>query len=403
MQKINDKLLSWASIADEQTIEQAKLSASMPFIHPHVALMPDAHLGYGSTVGSVIPTLGVVIPSAVGVDIGCGMIGARTQFTKADVEGKDLKEMRESIERAIPMSKGNENRKIQDSAQARINLLEELALSSGVDPTWYDKMHAAWRPQLGTLGGGNHFIELCYDGEDRVWVFLHSGSRGVGKKIADHHIAAAQEYCKRHWIQLPHEELAYLVEGTKEFDAYIRDLRWAQQFAMHNRDEMMDRVVRQLGQWMGTVSVGMGGVVDSGVVEELRINTHHNYTVLEKHFGKNVWMTRKGAVHAGEGMWGLIPGSMGTRSYVVVGKGNKVALNSAPHGAGRVYSRTAARAKFKMDDLRERMKGIEFRESDSLIDEIPDAYKDIDQVMEDAKDLVEVKYVLRQFLNVKGD
>jgi tRNA-splicing ligase RtcB (3'-phosphate/5'-hydroxy nucleic acid ligase) len=395
MKEINNKLFSWASVMDAPTEEQAKTTASLPFIHPHVALMPDAHLGKGSTVGSVIPTLGTVIPSAVGVDIGCGMIAVRTQFHRLDIAGRDLKVLREQIERAVPSSMGNENRKIQPSAQLRILALESLAKESGFNP---DQYHTKWREQLGTLGGGNHFIEVCLDEEDRVWLFLHSGSRGVGNKIAQYHINVAIEYCKRHWIPLADKELSYLVEGTPEFDRYLLELQWAQQFALYNREEMMDRVVRQLSYWMGE-----GEADPHRVFEELRINTHHNYTVKEKHFGKDVWLTRKGAVDAALGKFGLIPGSMGTRSYVVVGKGNRVALNSAPHGAGRRHSRNEARKLFTQEDLRERMKGIEFRNSETLIDEIPDAYKDIDVVMQDAADLVAIKHTLRQILNVKGD
>ena len=331
----------------------------------------------------------------------CGMCAVRTQFTKEDIAGKDLKNLREQIERAVPSSMGNENRKILPSAQARINVLEKLASESGFDPDTY---HSRWRQQLGTLGSGNHFIEVCLDETDRVWLFLHSGSRGVGNKIAQHHIGVAQRYCERHWISLPRNEdgkeekdLAYLVEGTAEFERYVTELHWAQEFARHNRDEMMDRVVRQLSYWMG----GTNGPIL--VAEEMRVNTHHNYTEKERHHGRDVWLTRKGAVDAQEGKWGLIPGSMGTRSYVVRGKGNKVALCSAPHGAGRKHSRNKARTLFKIDDLRKRMEGIEFRDSESLIDEIPDAYKEIDTVMQDAADLVEIVHTLRQIVNVKGD
>ncbi len=389
MEKLTNRLLSWASLIDEKTVEQARTSSRMPFIYPHLALMPDAHLGKGATVGSVIPTLGAIMPAAVGVDIGCGMIAVRTQFTKAQLLGRDLAALREQIERAIPLSAGRDNRKIVATAEPRIAELEELAEKNEFDPARYA---GHWRHQLGSLGSGNHFIEVSVDETDAVWMFLHSGSRGVGNKIATHHIGVAQRLAKQWWIELPDPDLAYLVEGTDEFRAYIRQLRWAQHFALLNREEMMDRVARQLSEVMGQD------------VEELeRINCHHNFTESEMHFGKRVWVSRKGAIQADAGRPGLIPGSMGTASYVVSGLGNPLSLNSSPHGAGREYSRSAARRTFTHDQLREAMTGIEFRDTDAFIDEIPQAYKPIDRVMADAADLVEVRHTLRQLVNVKGD
>jgi tRNA-splicing ligase RtcB len=361
----------------------------MPFIFPHLALMPDAHLGKGSTVGSVIPTDGAIMPAAVGVDIGCGMIAVRTQYTKDDIAGLNLKPLREAIENAIPASAGKYNTSETETAEVRNNRLEWKAATGQFNPDTYAKN---WRLQLGTLGSGNHFIEVSLDEEDRVWLFLHSGSRGVGNKIAMHHIKVAQQYCARNWIQLPDKDLAYLVEGTEEFDRYISELRWAQQFALLNREEMMDRLIEEFEVWIE-------GTVESSE----RVNCHHNYTMLEEHFGKRVWLSRKGAIDAHLGTPGLVPGSMGTRSYVVSGLGNKLALNSSPHGAGREYSRTAARKAFTKDDLEKAMVGIEYRDTDAFIDEIPQAYKPIDVIMEDAKDLVEIKHTLRQILNVKGD
>jgi tRNA-splicing ligase RtcB len=380
-------LPSWASLIDEKTVEQARTSSSMPFIYPHLALMPDAHLGLGATVGSVIPTLGAIMPAAVGVDIGCGMIAVRTQFTRADLTGRNLAELREQIERSIPLSAGRDNRKIVSTAEPRVAELEELATE--FDPSTYAKH---WRNQLGSLGSGNHFIEVSVDETDAVWMFLHSGSRGVGNKIAQHHIKVAQGLAKQFWIELPHPDLAYLVEGTPEFTAYIRELRWAQRFALLNREEMMDRVANQLGRFLG-----------APVEERERINCHHNFTESEMHFGKRVWVSRKGAIMADEGRPGLIPGSMGTASYVVEGLGNPLSLNSSPHGAGREYSRTAARKTFTHEQLREAMAGIEYRDTDAFLDEIPAAYKPIDRVMADAADLVSVRHVLRQLVNVKGD
>jgi tRNA-splicing ligase RtcB len=389
MERISPTLFNWASILEDSTREQAVTTASMPFVFPHLALMPDAHLGRGATVGSVIPTLGAIIPAAVGVDIGCGMIAVRTQHTAADLP-TERASVRQAIERAIPLSAGGANRKIsRGHTQVRLDELGAMAEEAGFDPAAYAKK---WKLQLGSLGSGNHFIEISLDEEDRVWLFLHSGSRGVGNRIAQHHIKAAEAYCRTNWIQLPDRDLAYLVEGTPQFDAYIRELRWAQHFALLNREEMMDRVVRQYAEWVG-----------EPVTELERINCHHNYTEQEKHFGKNVWLSRKGAINAEAGRPGLIPGSMGTASYVVVGKGNALSLNSSPHGAGRAFSRSAARKRFTGDELREAMKGIEYRDTDAFIDEIPGAYKDIDQVMADAADLVEIRHTLRQIVNVKGD
>ncbi|MCY1716695.1 RtcB family protein [Microbacterium sp. SL62] len=389
MQKLTERLVSWASLIDDKTIEQARTSSRMPFIFPHLALMPDAHLGLGATVGSVIPTLGAIMPAAVGVDIGCGMIAVKTQFTAADLDGHDLSELRQQIERAIPLSAGRDNRKIVATAEPRIAELEALAETAGFDPASYA---GHWRHQLGSLGSGNHFIEISLDENDDVWMFLHSGSRGIGNRIAKHHIGVAQRLARQWWIELPHPDLAYLVEGTPEFAAYIRELRWAQHFALLNREEMMDRVANQLGRFL-----------DTPVDERERINCHHNFTESEMHFGKRVWVSRKGAIMADAGRPGLIPGSMGTASYVVEGRGNPVALNSSPHGAGREYSRSAARKTFTHEQLREAMTGIEYRDTDAFIDEIPQAYKPIDRVMADAADLVTVRHTLRQIVNVKGD
>ncbi len=390
MQKIATRLLSWASILEDATRDQAVATAALPFVFPHVALMPDAHLGKGATVGSVIPTLGAVIPAAVGVDIGCGMIAVRTQLGLGDLPMDRRAELREAVEAVVPVSAGGYNSAVElEHTAARVAALEERAARDGFDPASYAP---GWRLQLGTLGSGNHFIEVSLDEEDRVWLFLHSGSRGVGNKIAQHHIRVAQRLCRQWWIELADRDLAYLVEGTEEFWCYIRELRWAQAFALENRAEMMDRVVGCLEAWLG---------VD--VVREQEINCHHNYTEQENHFGKNVWLSRKGAIDASEGRWGLVPGSMGTRSYVVQGKGNRVALNSSPHGAGREYSRSRARRTFTVEDLRAAMGDIEYRDTDAFVDEIPAAYKDIDVVMRDAADLVEVRHVLRQVVNVKGD
>ncbi|MEJ1178726.1 MULTISPECIES: RtcB family protein [unclassified Pseudarthrobacter] len=388
METINSKLMSWASILDSKTLEQALSTSTLPFIYPHLALMPDAHLGKGATVGSVIPTLHAIIPAAVGVDIGCGMIAVRTQYSVKELP-RDRKRLREDIERAIPLSAGHNNRSVQATAEPRIAELKKLAATAGFNPAQY---LAKWELQLGSLGSGNHFIEVSADETDAVWLFLHSGSRGVGNKIAQHHIGVAQQVTRKRGTRLPDPDLAYLEEGTSEFRRYIEELRWAQHFALLNREEMMDRVITQFSHWVG-----------GHVRERERINCHHNFTQLETHYGKSVWVSRKGAIRAEPGDPGLIPGSMGTASYVVEGQGNPVSLNSSPHGAGREYSRNAARKTFTLAELKEAMHGIEFRASEAFIDEIPAAYKPIDVVMRDAADLVRVRHKLRQLVNVKGN
>lgn len=394
MKKITDRLISWASILGENAEAQALTTSTMPFIYPHLALMPDAHLGLGATVGSVIPTLRAVIPAAVGVDIGCGMIAVKTQFTRHDLTSRttddhSLARLREAIERAVPTSAGAYNKKIVATAEPRISELEALAEKAGFEPASYV---GNWRLQLGTLGSGNHFIEVSVDETDAVWLFLHSGSRGVGNRIAQKHIKVARAQMEKWWITLPDPDLAYLVEGTAEFTRYIAELGWAQRFALLNREEMMDRVVRQVSEWMG-----------EPVAETERINCHHNFTQREDHFGKSVWLSRKGAISARAGEPGLIPGSMGTASYIVEGLGNVMSLHSSPHGAGREYSRSAARKTFTHDDLRTAMQGIEYRDTDAFLDEIPAAYKPIDTVMADAAELVVIRHTLNQLVNVKGD
>jgi tRNA-splicing ligase RtcB len=387
---LSPRLISWASILEENTRAQAVATSTLPFIYPHLALMPDAHLGKGATVGSVIPTLGAIIPAAVGVDIGCGMIAVRTQWTVEQVRGRgSLTTLRQAIERAVPLSAGGANRRLTTTAAARVATLETAAAAAGFDP---GADAARWQLQLGSLGSGNHFIEVTVDETGTVWLFLHSGSRGVGNRIAQRHIRVAAALCEKWHIQLPDRDLAYLVEDTEEFAAYIRQLRWAQDYALLNREEMMDRVVDAIAEHMG-----------EPVAEAERVNCHHNFTEQETHFGKTVWVSRKGAIKADVGDAGLIPGSMGTASYVVTGKGDRLSLNSSPHGAGRNHSRSAARRLFTHAQLREAMAGIEYRDTDAFIDEIPAAYKDIDQVMADAADLVEVRHVLHQIVNVKGD
>jgi tRNA-splicing ligase RtcB len=407
MEKISDKLWSWASILEPATLEQARKASTMPFIFPRYVIMPDGHRGKGAAVGSGIPTVEAIMPAAVGVDIGCGMYAVRTQFTMLDIErvsgyvphdyeiislprGEEqtrntLTSLREAIESAIPLSAGNYNTHTRGDIR---DLVAELEAYPGYEHA--EAIAGNWRLQLATLGSGNHFIEVSRDQEMRVWLFLHSGSRGVGNRLAQKHIRIAQEMCKGK--PLPDRDLAYLTEDTPEFWEYITDLRWAQQFALLNREGMMRRVIKCFEEWIG-----------AQVKKTKVVQCHHNYTTLEHHYGKQVWMSRKGAIDASLDTWGLIPGSMGAASYVVTGKGNTEALNTAPHGAGRNYSRSAAKKKFTMDELETAMTGIEWRHTDAFLDEAPEAYKDIDVVMEDAADLVNVEYTLRQFVNVKGD
>ncbi len=397
MEQISKQLMNWASILEDAAREQAIETSKLPFVFPHVALMPDAHYGLGSTVGSVVPTLRAVMPAAVGVDIGCGMAAVRTDLKFQDVVNHgDLGLLRNLIQDRVPVSPGVYRSDVSESARRRVKFLEDAATMQGVTPDRFSgKSKAAdWRLQLGTLGGGNHFIEICRDEEDYVWIFLHSGSRGVGNKIAKHHVALARKLCERWHVQLPHPDLSFFPQDDEHFWPYIRDLRWAQAFALENRAEMLD-------QCHGALEDFMGGSVATGE----HILCHHNYTEQEHHWGKDVWVTRKGAIDASEGKLGLIPGSMGARSYVVRGKGNPLAFNSAPHGAGRAMSRMKARAQFSAADLREAMTGIEWRNdvAAELVDEHPLAYKSIDTVMADASDLVTVEHTLRQFLNVKGE
>jgi len=390
MEQISKRFMNWASILEDTTREQVEITSKMPFIHPHVALMPDAHWGLGCAVGAVLPTLGAIMPAAVGVDIGCGMIAVQTQFHAEELQGLDRKVLREDIERRIPLSAGNYNTEAYGpGTELRFDTLEAAATNAGFSP---EKYSGNWRMHLGSLGSGNHFIEVSLDEDDRVWLFLHSGSRGVGNAIARHHIKVAQKQAERYFIDLPNPDLAYLIEGDDNFWSYIRELRWAQEFALLNREEMMDRLMDAFEEWVG-----------SSIEAERRVNCHHNYTEQETHFGKKVWLSRKGAINAEAGRWGLIPGSMGTRSYVVQGKGNKLSLNSSPHGAGREYGRRHAERTFTMEQLEKSMEGIEWSHSEKFLDEIPMAYKDIDTVMNDAKDLVEIKHTLRQIVNVKGD
>ena len=391
MKRVGKKFISWASQVDQETLDQVERISWMPFVEPHVALMPDAHLGKGAAVGSVIPTRGAVIPSAVGVDLGCGMVAVRTQWTEADVRARGaLSDLRENIEARVPMSAGKYTDALTQTAEKFIMDLE-TDWNVNLQGRAIDSFSPTWRNQLGTLGGGNHFIEIVADEDDRVWVFLHSGSRGIGNKIATHFMNLAVEYCRRNFIDVD-RDLAYLVEGTREFEQYMNAVEWAQRFAYLNREEMMIQTLNALEGFMG-----------APVEKSEEVNCHHNFMQREHHHGKNLIVTRKGAIEARDGQFGLIPGSMGTESYVVKGRGNPLSFNSAPHGAGRNFSRRKARETFTHDDLKAAMTGIEYRDSDAFVDEIPGAYKDIQSVMDDAADLVSIVHEFRQLVNCKGD
>jgi tRNA-splicing ligase RtcB len=381
---INDKLISWASDIDTGTILQAEKTARLSIVEGHVALMPDAHIGIGATVGSVIPTNGAVIPSAVGVDIGCGMVAAELDITEAQLPDS-LEPLLARIEKAIPAGVGKGHDTVARNAERWLAAHRPATDLSAERATKAAK-------QFGTLGSGNHFFELCIDERSRCWVVLHSGSRGIGNMLAQAHIALARKLAKDALVSLEDPNLAYFVQGTVEFDAYIADMTWAQDYARANRDQMMDNAMAEVFAFLGFGA------------EARRINCHHNFTQPETHNGKRIWVTRKGAIKADVGDLGVIPGSMGTRSYIVSGRGNPASWNSCSHGAGRRHSRTQAKKLYTSADLAAQMAGKVWLagRAESLIDEIPAAYKDIDQVMADQADLVEVLHTLTQVLNYKG-
>jgi tRNA-splicing ligase RtcB len=382
--QLNDKLISWASDIDPGTIRQAEKTARLPIVDGHVALMPDAHVGIGATVGSVIPTASAVIPSAVGVDIGCGMVAAELDVTEAQLPDA-LEPLLTRIEQAIPAGVGRGHDRVAWNAERWLDAHRPPS-TAAVDRT------SKVLKQFGTLGSGNHFFELCVDERSRVWVVLHSGSRGIGNLLAQAHIAKARRLAKEAMLSLEDPDLAYFVQGTPEFEAYIADMLWAQDYARANRDQMMDNAMREVFAFLGFGT------------ETRRINCHHNFTQQETHAGRQMWITRKGAIKADRGDLGVIPGSMGTRSYIVEGRGNPASWNSCSHGAGRRHSRTQAKKLFSPADLAAQMKGKVWlsHRAEALVDEIPSAYKDIDQVMADQADLVEVRHTLRQVLNYKG-
>jgi len=384
---------------EEAAVQQIRNIASLPILGGHVAIMPDVHVGKGATVGAVIPTRGAIIPAAVGVDIGCGMVAMRTTLKAVDLPDS-LATLRAQIERDVPVGFNAHRQPLQPQGGSvtgellqrriadltgRYAALRIMHRVGNYDPA------RAWC-QLGSLGGGNHFIELSLDEEEAVWVVLHSGSRNVGNTIGEVAIATARRMAEREQRHLPDRDLAWLSVGTPEFDEYVEGLTWAQDYAALNRDLMLDLIVRALQQFFHC----------DLVARDVAINCHHNYANLEEHFGETLWVTRKGAVSARAGQLGIIPGSMGTKSFIVRGKGNPAAYHSCSHGAGRKMSRSEAKRRFTRADLAQQTAGVECRKDAGVIDELPAAYKDVDAVLLAQRDLVDVVHSLKQVLCVKG-
>ncbi len=382
----------WTDDVDERSKQQLSNIASLPFIHHHVAAMPDVHLGKGATIGSVIATHKAIIPAAVGVDIGCGMLACQLSLTANEIDEKSLQKVFHQISRDIPVGRNwhKDERALGDATkpfEARLNVMTQkhpgLLKSFGRFNNWIN--------QMGTLGGGNHFIEICLDENNQVWVMLHSGSRGIGNGLADYFIELARKDMERLMVNLPDHDLAYFTEGTEYFDDYVEGVHWAQEYAYQNRQSMLDLILS-----------GMRRLLPEFIVLNEVVNCHHNYVAIEHHYGEDVYVTRKGAIRAREGDLGIIPGSMGARSYIVRGRGNPESFTSCAHGAGRRMSRTAAKELFTQDDLKNQTEGVICRKDKAVIDEIPGAYKDIDTVMANQADLVEVLHTLKQVVCVKG-
>ena len=385
---------------EESAEKQLKNVASMPFIYKHVAVMPDVHWGIGATVGSVIPCVEAIIPAAVGVDIGCGMMAVETNLKASDLP-ENLKEIRSKIENAVPHGRTNNGGPGDRGAWHNVPTAQVTAWSEM--KTIYDSIISK-HPKidrkgpnhmnhLGTLGTGNHFIEVCLDESDHVWFMLHSGSRGIGNRIGTYFIDLAKDDMRKLMANLPDENLAYFPEGTKHFNDYVEAVEWAQVFARTNRELMMHAVIEAVKNCDGIPSFTFG---------QTAVNCHHNYVSKEVHFGKEVYLTRKGAVRARKDDMGIIPGSMGARSYIVRGLGNEESFHSCSHGAGRLMSRGEAKRRFSLEDHAQATKGVECRKDEDVIDETPGAYKPIDKVMEAQKDLVEIVHTLRQVVCVKG-
>jgi tRNA-splicing ligase RtcB len=397
----------WTNDIDENAREQLRALGTLPFVFKHVAVMPDVHAGKGSTIGSVLATKGAITPATVGVDLGCGMSAYRIPgLGPEDLEGKLLR-LRKAIEKVIPVGqsvhKHNEGLKMLQPTEVQACLKgKEEVLERAWSIVGHDRHLGSLEkvaPQMGTLGGGNHFIEVCVSKKQEVWLLLHSGSRGVGNMIAQHHINLARGLMKKAFIELPNADLAYFLEGTPEFEHYISDMLWAQEFAYLNRRAMGRLVLNEIIA-LFDLRDGRGSLLKPDALTF--VDCHHNYVARETHFGEDVWVTRKGAVRAFANDMGIIPGSMGARSFIVKGRGAEESFCSCSHGAGRRLSRTRARELYTEDDLRRQTAGIECRKDDGVLDEIPAAYKNIDEVMENQSDLVEVVEELRQLICVKG-
>ncbi|MFO1186269.1 MAG: RtcB family protein [Alphaproteobacteria bacterium] len=382
---------------EQKAREQLANMAKLPFVHSHIAIMPDVHWGMGATVGSVIPTVGAIVPAAVGVDLGCGMAAVRTNLAASRLPDS-LHEIRTEIEAAVPHGRTDNGGRNDVGAWQGDIPARAIAAWEGLKGG-YDEIvarhpkanHPRTAGHIGTLGTGNHFIELCLDEGDRVWVMLHSGSRGPGNKIGTYFIEIAKKEMKRWFIHLPDMDLAYLPEGSEHFRDYVAAVGWAQAYARANRETMMAAVLGVLGRHFGDLDTS-----------EIAVNCHHNYVAKEHHFGKSVWVTRKGAVRAGKGELGIIPGSMGAKSFIVRGLGNELSFETCSHGAGRAMSRTEAKRRFTLEDHARATQGVECRKDAGVIDETPMAYKDIDAVMAAQSDLVEVVHTLKQIVCVKG-
>ncbi len=382
----------WTNEIDAQSKEQLANIASMPFIHHHVAAMPDVHVGIGATIGSVIPTFKAIIPAAVGVDIGCGMLACRLSLTGNDIDEQSLTKVFEQINKDVPVGRGqhkNQNSLVDKAKPFEARLLRMTQKHPDLLKSF--SQFTNWINQMGTLGGGNHFIEICLDESNQVWVMLHSGSRGIGNGLASYFIELARKDMERLLVNLPDRNLAYFSEGTQYFDDYVEAVHWAQEYAYQNRQSMLDLVLAGLRRHFPTFTI-----------TNQVVNCHHNYVSIENHYGEEVYLTRKGAIRAQEGELGIIPGSMGDRSFIVRGKGNAESFHSCSHGAGRKMSRIAAKKQFTENDLKQQTKGVICRKDKAVIDEIPGAYKDIDTVMANQSDLVEIVHTLKQVVCVKG-
>lgn len=381
----------WTRDIDLKSIDQLKNVARLPFVFHHVAAMPDVHAGMGATIGSVIATKGAVIPAAVGVDIGCGMLAVRTNLTKHTFNERKLQRLMQEILFRVPVGfaqRSKENTRWKSCEPFEEPLKEILSH----EPTMLDPMvKSEWHAQLGTLGGGNHFIELTVDNEDRLWIMLHTGSRGIGNIMASFFIARAKTLAKENGEELPDIYLASLKEGTKDFDWYMKAAHWAQDYAMANRQIILEDVLEALRV-----------LKPSTELEGEIVNCHHNYVAQEEHFGETIWVTRKGAIRAGLGERGIIPGSMGACSYIVEGLGNEESFCSSSHGAGRKMSRTEAKKRFSVNELKAQTKGVVCRKDAGVLDEIPKAYKSIEAVMAQQSDLTKTIHELKQILCIKG-